>query len=94
MHRPGGITHPVEYPEPELGWLLFEGHEGKGYALEAATQAKRFAFDDAGLDRLVSYIDPNNRRSIRLAERLGATRDRGAPTPGGEPCLVYRHSPS
>lgn len=86
------VSRPAEYPEPELGWLLFEGQEGKGYAFEAAARAKRFAFEEAGIDRLVSYIDPQNLRSIRLAERLGGRRDSGAPTPGGEPCLVYRYT--
>jgi RimJ/RimL family protein N-acetyltransferase len=87
------VTFPAEYPEPELGWLLFENHEGKGYAFEAAGRAKRFAFEEAGLDKLVSYIDPQNFRSIRLAGRLGGLRDPGAPTPGGDPCLVYRYAP-
>ncbi len=71
------------YPERELGWCVFDAHEGQGYMTEAAaalrdwTQA-RFA------GRLVSYVDPENVRSIALAERLGAVRDPDAhgPDPG------------
>lgn len=85
------VSCPAEYPEPELGWLLFDGHEGKGFAFEASARARRFAFEEVGLDKLVSYIDPENLRSIRLAERLGGVRDTGAATPGGDPCLVYRY---
>ncbi len=44
-----------------------------------------------GLKTLVSYIDADNAPSIRLAERLGATRDDDAPLPENERCLVYRH---
>ncbi len=86
-----GLNLPDDYPEPELGWLLFEQFEGRGYALEAATLARRFAWDVLGLETLVSYIDPDNHRSIKLAERLGAVKDLDAPTPGGDACLVYRH---
>jgi RimJ/RimL family protein N-acetyltransferase len=38
----------------------------------------------------VSYIDPGNARSIRLAERLGARLDRSAAKSDPED-LVYRH---
>jgi len=86
------IHRPVDYPEVELGWLLFEGHEGRGYAQEAAAAARKWAFEEAGLSTLVSYIDRDNARSIRLAERLGATRDADAATPNDDPCLVFRHA--
>lgn len=88
-----GINRPLEFPEDELGWLLFEGYEGKGYAFEAAVAARDFAWREVGLRTLVSYIDPDNAPSIRLAERLGALRDPNAATPQNDPCLVYRHAP-
>jgi RimJ/RimL family protein N-acetyltransferase len=88
------VHRPVDYPETELGWLLFEGYEGRGYAWEAAVAARRFAFEHAAVQSLVSYIDRDNVRSIRLAERLGAIRDDAAATPNGDPCLVFRHLPA
>ncbi len=90
-----GLNLPANFPERELGWLLWQEFEGKGYALEAALRAREFAYRTLGWDTLVSYIDPENARSIRLAERMGATPDPHAPTPDADPCLVYRHpSPS
>ncbi len=86
-----GLNFPVRYPERELGWVLFEGFEGKGYASEAVLLTRAFAFETLGWTECVSYIDPDNQRSIRLAERLGAVLDRGAATPNNDPCLVYRH---
>ncbi|MEL7026999.1 MAG: GNAT family N-acetyltransferase, partial [Pseudomonadota bacterium] len=47
-------------------------------------------FTELGLSTLVSYIDPENARSIALAERLGAVRDDEAEKPEDNP-LVYRH---
>ncbi|WP_419905116.1 GNAT family N-acetyltransferase [Kiloniella sp.] len=84
------ILWHAHFPEPELGWFLFEGHEGKGLAFEAATAARDWAFENEMMGSLVSYIDPANHRSIALAERLGATLDPKAnATDQGD--LVYRH---
>ena len=85
-----GLFQPIEYPEPEIGWMVVPESEGRGVAHEAALAVRRWAYGALGLTTLVSYIAPENARSIRLAERLGAWRDREAPTidPGD---LVYRH---
>lgn len=87
-----GINHGPLFPEKELGWLLYEGHEGRGYALEAARALRDWAFGVRGLPTLVSYVDPANVRSIGVAERLGAVRDDVAPRQDAED-LVFRHSP-
>ena len=85
-----GINHGPLFPEKELGWLLYDGFEGKGYALEAAAALRHWAFALSGLPTLVSYIDPLNARSIALAERMGAVRDPHAQ--GQDPGdLVFRH---
>lgn len=88
-----GISHPSYYPEPEMGWALYDGFEGQGYATEAAMAARDWAKDR--LPSLVSYTHGSNTRSIAVAERLGAWRDDSAvrPTPaaGGEPVVAYRH---
>lgn len=87
-----GPWHPIDWPERELGWTLWsDAAEGQGIAREAAFAARAHAFRDLGWDTAVSYIDPANARSIALAERLGATRDRDAAWPGEKPLLVYRH---
>lgn len=90
-----GPWHPVEWPEPEIGWTVWRAEaEGQGYAFEAATATRNFAFDVLGWTTAVSYIDPENTRSVKLAERLGAIRDPDAPLPGEndwEGVLVYRH---
>lgn len=85
------ITSGLRFPEPELGWILFEGNDGKGYATEAALALRSFAYESAGLKTLVSYCSPDNAASIAIAERLGAHRDDQAPRPEGVDCLVYRH---
>ncbi len=88
-----GPWFPEGWPEPEIGWTVWDAAaEGRGFAFEAAAAARDHAFRDLGWTTAVSYIDPANTRSIRLAERLGATRDDSAATPfPGESTLVYRH---
>lgn len=73
-----GLFQPEDYPEPEIGWTLAPAAEGRGIAFEASRAARDWAYRVFGLTTLVSYIDPANTRSIRLAERLGAVPDPAA----------------
>lgn len=89
-----GPWFPAGWPEREIGWSVWTAEaEGKGFAYEAATAARAHAFGTLGWDTAVSYIAPENTRSIALAERMGASRDDKAAHPGGDrPGLVYRHT--
>ncbi|GGL75477.1 GNAT family N-acetyltransferase [Wenxinia marina] len=88
-----GPWYPVDWPETEVGWMIWDpAIEGTGIATEAAHAAIRHAYDGLGWDTVVSYIDLDNARSIRLAEKLGAVHDPAARVPNPDkPCRVYRH---
>lgn len=87
-----GPWFPAGWPEREIGWSVWSAEaEGRGYAFEAVQSARAHAYDILGWDTAVSYIAPENSRSIALAKRLGAQRDHRASGPGDTPCLVYRH---
>lgn len=64
------------WDEPELGWQVWDGHEGKGLAFEAASAARAYGARHFGLNGVISYIDPANKRSQALAARLGAGVER------------------
>lgn len=87
-----GINHGPLFAEKELGWLLYDGFEGHGYAVEAASTLRDWAFAELGLPHLVSYIDADNAASIAVAQRLGAVLDDAAQRPDPED-LVFRHRP-
>jgi RimJ/RimL family protein N-acetyltransferase len=70
-----GMLHPLDWPEAELAYSLDRPHWGKGFAAEAASAARDWAFARHGFDRLASFILPENVRSIRVAEKLGAVRE-------------------
>lgn len=66
------------FPELELGWFLYEGWEGKGYAFEGALCLRDWAFDQLKLTSFVSYMHPDNDRSINLAQKLSGRLDETA----------------
>jgi RimJ/RimL family protein N-acetyltransferase len=66
-----GLHFPEGWPDRELAWTLARPYWGRGFALEAAQAVLAHAFGPLGWDRVISLIDPDNIRSIRLAERLG-----------------------
>lgn len=86
-----GPFFPPDWPEPELGWQIWDGeYEGKGVAYEAAVAARAWLADAYGWTRMVSYIREANVRSIALAKRLGCTLDATAERRAdGSP--VWRH---
>ena len=54
-----------------IGYRFYNQHWGKGYALEAVEGAIDIAFSQLSLHRVEAAIEPDNFRSIRLAEKVG-----------------------
>jgi RimJ/RimL family protein N-acetyltransferase len=61
--------------ERELGYTFDSAHWGHGYATEAAQCVFAYARDSLGLKRVISVIDGDNVRSLRVAERCGLRRE-------------------
>lgn len=59
----------------EIGWVMSPAASGRGLATEAVRALIGTAFEVYGLRRLVARIDPDNARSVALAERLGMRRE-------------------
>lgn len=72
-----GVAYPSFLPaladRAELGWRLGRAAWGQGLATEAAAQVRDCAFDALGLDEVIAIIHPENRRSHRVATKLGMT---------------------
>jgi RimJ/RimL family protein N-acetyltransferase len=83
------------HAQPELGWALIRAHWGRGYATEAAAAIRDWAYEFRALDRLVSLISPDNIRSQRVAERLGAIAGEAVtPADSRRQAVVWTHPPS
>ena len=66
-----GFYEPDGWPGFELAGYLARRWWGHGYATEAARAALDHAFTIWKRDRVISLVNPENRRSIRVVERLG-----------------------
>ena len=86
-----GFWNPEGWSEVEIGWTMYQGSEGKGYAFEAAMAARAYAYDALGWGPLTSVIAPGNTRSEALAARLGARPERDWTSPSGKPAVIWRH---
>ena len=73
----GGIILNID-PKHETGaidYALARPHWGQGLMTEAAGAVVDWGFGQRGLSRMSSYADLRNRRSWRVMEKLGMTRE-------------------
>jgi len=86
-----GLWFPDGWSDPEIGWGIMPEFRRRGYAGEAASRVRDYGYREKRLPRLVSYINPDNKASIRVAEKLGAVPD-GEFLMHGKIHLVYLHN--
>jgi RimJ/RimL family protein N-acetyltransferase len=65
----------------EVGWRLAPDAWGAGYATEGAREAVRIGFDRLALDEIVSFVHPDNTRSLAVTRRLGMLEEAVVPHP-------------
>ena len=69
----GLMLQPIEGRlVPEIGYHLVPGEWGRGYATEAARACRDWLFRETTYQEVVSIVDPANRRSRAVAERVHA----------------------
>lgn len=83
-----GFLNPAGWPGFEIGWTLAREFWGKGYAIEGARRALAYAFKELDKPHVISLIHPDNKASIRVAERLGEKVE-GQTEVLGIPVLIY-----
>ena len=82
--------HPWdEWDELELGWVIATPHQRQGMATEAASAWLDWARTNRPAEHLIAVIHPDNRASIRTAEKLGFIYDRDDKTSWSD-AVVYR----
>lgn len=65
----------VPHRQGELGFVFHRAHHGNGYATEAAWPMLAFAFEVVGLHRVIGRLEPRNRGSARVLEKLGMRQE-------------------
>lgn len=87
-----GLWYSYGWPEVELAYWLLPEHWGKGYATEAGMRSLQFASSTLSLTTVVSYIDPENKASRKVAKRLGGLYENTIELLSFGPHEVYRYS--
>jgi len=70
----GNIRHGVAR-SGHIGYWIGEKYAGQGYMLEALELVALHAFDTMRLHRIEAACIPGNRRSVRVLEKAGFTRE-------------------
>jgi RimJ/RimL family protein N-acetyltransferase len=85
-----GHWYPEGWPALEVGWALDPSLWGRGLAVEGARACVEIARESLGLASVISLIDPTNRASQRVAEKLGGIRDGRFVLPDGHEDDIWR----
>jgi RimJ/RimL family protein N-acetyltransferase len=83
-----GCWNPEGWPGLEISWTPRREFWGRGFASEGARTAIQYAFTELHQQRVISLIRPDNKNSIRVAERVGEQLD-GEAEVMGHRTLVY-----
>ena len=83
-----GLWHPNDWPEPEIKWALSREFWGQGYGSEAARAVQKAAAEHLPGLSLISFIQQENKASIRLAEAVDARLEKTLPFRGGTWCVM------
>jgi ribosomal-protein-alanine N-acetyltransferase len=74
--------------ETEIAYLVARERWGDGFGTEIARALVHHGFETLGLTRLIALIHPDNRASVRTAERAGLAFERRIAL-DGTPCLIH-----
>ncbi len=66
-----GFANPEGWPGFEIGWTIAPEFQGRGFATEGGRFLLQYAFEEMDKSHVISVINPENKPSIRVAERLG-----------------------
>jgi len=75
--------------EFDLTYVLVKSAWGKGYATEAATSLRDYAFGQLSLKRIIALIDPRNKASEHVAKKTGLYYERDTLRPTGKTMHVF-----
>lgn len=78
-------------PEVEVAYLLAKAYWGQGLGTEVAQAVLDYGYEKLHLSRLICLIDPDNRASIKVAEKIGMTFEKEGQDDKG-PFLLYARS--
>lgn len=70
-----GLSYREGFEDPELGFIIGVPWQGKGYAKEVCRGVMDYGWRALEFERIQALVEPGNRVSLRLCERLGFCRE-------------------
>lgn len=83
-----GLMPLEDTGETEVGYGMIKEFWGKGIGYECAAAWLRYAFETAGLERVVAVATPENAASRRIMEKCGMIYEKNEMCHGTE-CVFY-----
>lgn len=69
-----GLSHREGYEEPELGYVIGQPYQNKGYATEVCRAIIKYGTEEIGFKHFNAFVHRDNSSSIRICEKCGLTR--------------------
>ncbi len=85
-----GLWYPNDWPESEIKWMLTRRYWGHGFAREAVGAIHLMAQEYLSKVSLISFINSENTRSIKLALAMDAKLEKEVEFRGGQ-WHIYRY---
>ena len=71
-----GLQKWKGWPDAELAWIIHRNWWGRGLASEAASAALEWAWAHTSLDHIISIINADDTRSMKVATKVGEQFER------------------
>lgn len=69
-----GICYREGYEDPEIGFIIATDKQGMGYATEVCRAIMQYGHEELGFERILAFVQPGNKASLRVCEKLGMCR--------------------
>lgn len=69
-----GICYREGYEDPEIGFIIAADKQGMGYATEVCRAIMQYGHEELGFERILAFVQPDNKASLRVCEKLGMYR--------------------
>lgn len=69
-----GICYREGYDDPEIGFIIAADRQGMGYATEVCQAIMKYGHEELGFERILAFVQPANKASLGVCEKLGMNR--------------------
>ncbi len=87
-----GLIKRPQLDDVDIGFAFMQEFTGMGYAYEAASATMKYGKERLNIDKIVAITVIENKRSIKLLNKLGLKFAGNAGFPDDEECILFEPS--